>query len=146
MVPGDYVITVSAADASGSYNVGAATFNLKVAHPDTDGDGVLDDVDNCPLVANANQADTDGDGRWNVCDSTPNGPDPDSDGDGVVDSVDNCDAVVNPSQADADGDEPATHAIPRRTVTLSSTRTPTAMASKTRWTIVTRSPTPARRT
>lgn len=36
--------------------------------PDTDGDGVPDAQDNCPLVANANQADLDGDGIGDVCD------------------------------------------------------------------------------
>ncbi|MFT3770593.1 MAG: DNRLRE domain-containing protein [Minicystis sp.] len=34
---------------------------------DFDGDGVLDSVDNCPAVANANQADTDGDGTGDAC-------------------------------------------------------------------------------
>ncbi|HEV8580799.1 MAG TPA: thrombospondin type 3 repeat-containing protein [Thermoanaerobaculia bacterium] len=36
---------------------------------DTDGDGVLDGSDNCPSTANSNQADCDGDGSGNVCDS-----------------------------------------------------------------------------
>lgn len=35
---------------------------------DTDGDGVTDGMDNCPLKANADQADADGDGLGNVCD------------------------------------------------------------------------------
>jgi len=35
---------------------------------DGDGDGVPDAGDNCPLIANANQADADGDGIGNVCD------------------------------------------------------------------------------
>jgi hypothetical protein len=36
---------------------------------DSDGDGVADSSDNCPDVANANQADCDGDHIGNVCDS-----------------------------------------------------------------------------
>jgi len=36
--------------------------------PDDDNDGVLDGSDNCPFVANADQADTDGDGIGNACD------------------------------------------------------------------------------
>jgi hypothetical protein len=35
---------------------------------DEDGDGVCDDVDNCPTVANSDQADLDADGQGNVCD------------------------------------------------------------------------------
>lgn len=38
---------------------------------DDDGDGVLDANDNCPLVANANQADADGDGLGDACDEAP---------------------------------------------------------------------------
>ena len=38
--------------------------------PDTDGDGVPDSSDNCPNVANPNQADTDGDGVGDACDTT----------------------------------------------------------------------------
>lgn len=40
---------------------------------DTDSDGVIDAIDNCPLTANSDQADVDGDGIGNVCDSE-NGP------------------------------------------------------------------------
>ena len=48
---------------------------------DTDGDGVFDDVDNCTLLANADQRDTNGDGFGNVCD-------PDLDGNLIVNAVD----------------------------------------------------------
>ena len=40
---------------------------------DDDGDGVSDSGDNCPLAANANQADTDDDAIGDVCDPTPGG-------------------------------------------------------------------------
>ena len=41
---------------------------------DTDGDGVGDDTDNCPNVANADQADADGDGIGDACDECPTVP------------------------------------------------------------------------
>ena len=43
---------------------------------DTDGDGIPDDVDNCPLVANSDQLDTDGNGIGDVCDEVPPVPVP----------------------------------------------------------------------
>lgn len=50
---------------------------------DTDGDGIADDSDNCPLVPNPDQHDTDGDGQGDACDS-------DDDQDGLPDEVDPC--------------------------------------------------------
>ena len=41
------------------------------ASPDSDGDGVPDHTDDCRFVVNADQADTDGDGAGDVCDSAP---------------------------------------------------------------------------
>jgi hypothetical protein len=64
---------------------------------DGDDDGVLDDEDNCPDVANADQADFDWDGAGDVCDD-------DDDGDSVWDDVDNCLWMANSDQTDLDGD------------------------------------------
>ena len=64
---------------------------------DDDNDGILDVDDNCPLVGNANQTDTDGDGLGDACDT-------DDDNDGILDTEDNCPLVANPNQEDADGD------------------------------------------
>jgi hypothetical protein len=50
---------------------------------DFDGDGVLNENDNCPGDVNPDQSDTDGDGIGDVCDATPTGEDGgDGDGDG----------------------------------------------------------------
>lgn len=69
---------------------------------DVDGDGLLDQADNCPFAANPEQADADGDGVGDACDGCPTDPDAgqdDTDRDGVNDGCDPC--VLNP---DCDGD------------------------------------------
>ncbi len=86
--------------------------------------------DNCPAVANADQADADGDSVGDACDTctdtdgdglgnpgfaantcaadncpgVANPTQTDTDGDGLGDACDNCDNVVNADQADADAD------------------------------------------
>jgi hypothetical protein len=69
---------------------------------DTDGDGVADNVDNCPNTANTDQADLDNDGIGDVCDD-------DADGDGIAsaEDCDDLDAQIGAATvwyADADGD------------------------------------------
>ncbi|MGB5821286.1 MAG: thrombospondin type 3 repeat-containing protein [Saonia sp.] len=64
---------------------------------DDDDDGILDVNDNCPLLANTDQLDTNNDGEGNICDT-------DDDDDGVLDFDDNCPLIPNPDQADGDGD------------------------------------------
>jgi hypothetical protein len=63
---------------------------------DEDGDRVINGLDNCPAVANADQADNDGDGRGDACDG-------DDDDDGIGDRDDNCPLDANPGQEDYDG-------------------------------------------
>lgn len=65
---------------------------------DDDADGVLDDVDNCPLTFNPNQADSDNDGIGDVCDD-------DLDNDGVPDILDNCPNTPIGAIVDFDGCE-----------------------------------------
>ena len=64
-----------------------------------DGDTIDDAVDNCPEVANEDQADTDDDGVGNACNDED-----DTDGDEYANLLDNCPDNANPGQEDTDGD------------------------------------------
>ncbi len=71
---------------------------------DSDNDGIGDVADNCRVVQNQNQTNSDaafanGDALGNACDT-------DDDNDGVLDTGDNCPVgpTQNPSQTDSDGD------------------------------------------
>lgn len=83
---------------------------------DGDRDGSFP-LDNCPDVSNGPdtpgatgatiQADSDGDGLGDACDTCPQGecpPAADGDADGVPDLADDCPSVPNAAQADMDGD------------------------------------------
>ena len=77
--------------------------------PDTDGDGIGDDADNCPTIPNANQKDKDGDGVGDVCDNCPNVPNvnqANADGDGAGDACD-CNPT-DPSIGSCDDNNPCT--------------------------------------
>ncbi len=69
---------------------------------DADGDGVGDSCDNCPSVANADQADGDGDGIGDACDVCANDPLNDADGDGVCAAMDACPTQAPQLGLDAD--------------------------------------------
>jgi len=65
------------------------------------------DEDNCPDVANTDQADFDADASGDLCDncvSTPNPDQSDADGDGIGDACDSCPLDPDPDQLDLDGD------------------------------------------
>jgi hypothetical protein len=78
----DGTASVTATDSAGLS--GRAT---AAVHVDEDGDGVPTAVDNCPKVANVDQADTDGDGIGDACDPTSGIPTTDKDGITVEDTV-----------------------------------------------------------
>ncbi len=69
------------------------------AFADHDGDTIDDAIDNCPDVANEDQADTDGDGIGDACNDAD-----DTDGDEYANLLDNCPDDANPGQEDTDGD------------------------------------------
>jgi DNA/RNA endonuclease G (NUC1) len=61
--------TYRAFDGTAYSNV--VTVTLTVIDPDADSDGVPDRLDNCPLVPNSDQLDSDGDHIGDVCDPSP---------------------------------------------------------------------------
>jgi hypothetical protein len=78
----------------------SATLDVGLTQDDTadfDGDGVSDARDNCPMVTNQDQLDTDHDGLGDACDG-------DDDNDGLADEDDNCPLAANPDQKDANHD------------------------------------------
>ena len=106
------------------YGSDGTDYEIFIAQKDSDADGVPDFRDNCPTVCNVHQLDADGDGKGDVCDTTPGcggcgQPQceqvcpppttstttiPDTDSDGILDNVDNCPNICNTQQLDADGD------------------------------------------
>ena len=74
---------------------------------DWDGDGALDNQDNCPRRYNPDQADADGDGVGDVCDNCAELANPDqadADEDSRGDACDNCPLLHHVDQTDSDGD------------------------------------------
>jgi len=115
---GGFTVICSYTDSGGKTGSQTVTYTVEGA-PDSDGDGVADAADNCPSMANADQADLDGDGTGNACDEDIDGDglsnvieiwlgcdphDPDTDDDGVWDGVE---VVVgtNVLLADSDPDD-----------------------------------------
>ena len=72
--------------------------------PDDDNDGILDAEDNCPLVANADQADLDDDGIGDACDSDKDGSGFDDIYEELCDDLTDTDGDKIPDCADEDDD------------------------------------------
>jgi gliding motility-associated-like protein len=97
LVSGVYNVTIKFSDGSVSIPAVVTIISQSSLICDSDNDGLKDDVDNCPLIVNRDQLDTDGDGMGDICDV-------DDDNDSVVDTRDNCPLLSNPDQADRDHD------------------------------------------
>ncbi|MBL0692269.1 lamin tail domain-containing protein [Comamonas sp. JC664] len=97
----------------------STSYTGEIRDADTDGDGVPNNIDNCPNIFNpirpmdnGKQADTDGDGIGDACDPCPLEAGNactsfvvgDDDHDGIPTWLDNCPFVSNPDQLDTDGD------------------------------------------
>ncbi|WP_242521559.1 thrombospondin type 3 repeat-containing protein [Motiliproteus sp. SC1-56] len=94
---GIFTVSEPCAVSPTSLTLSGVDYDLSCGAIDQDSDGVPDVTDNCPLVANPDQIDIDGDGAGDSCDV-------DDDGDGVEDTQDNCPQDPNPAQSDADLD------------------------------------------
>ncbi len=105
-VPADATCSPSGACPEGQVCVaqicrllGSTTTDAPAGVGDRDGDGIPDDVDNCPDVKNPDQANEDKDNFGDACDNCPqiaNNTQADSDGDGIGDACD-----PNPGVRDA---------------------------------------------
>lgn len=107
-------------DGDGASDTQETTQGSNPLLSDTDGDGDLDGADNCVLVSNADQLNSDSDSQGNTCDTdddndgTPDATDDfpldpeetaDTDNDSVGDNGDNCPLTSNADQLNSDGDE-----------------------------------------
>lgn len=94
---GTCTVSVSQAGDADYYPANSVSRSFTITNADSDGDGVNDGADNCPVAVNADQLDTDSDGTGDACDT-------DDDDDGTDDGPDNCPLIANADQLDADSD------------------------------------------
>jgi hypothetical protein len=87
-------------DDNGGANGGGTPDAGGPSGPDMDGDEWLDDADNCPAIANAEQRDRDNDGIGDACDSCPATPNADAvAGDDPCQFVEEAEPNNEPSEA-----------------------------------------------
>ena len=63
------VVAITLLASAGLRSARAQTQGCSDPIVDTDGDGICDELDNCPTVSNDDQADDDGDGFGDLCDT-----------------------------------------------------------------------------
>ncbi len=113
--PGSYTVTatlsgyvpasVTRTVTAGQTIWGSISLTKSMVPTDLDEDGVVDAMDNCPMVPNAGQLDTDGDKAGDACDG-------DDDGDGKFDEDDACPLVPGPCMTTLPTSEEAFDAVP----------------------------------
>lgn len=91
-------ISANEDEANLANNSALLQFDVGISADDPDGDTIPSGTDNCPYVANLDQADSDGNGIGDACATS------DVDADGRLDHRDNCPQVANSSQSDLDAD------------------------------------------
>ncbi len=91
-----YIVSLIAAIAL-FINATTALAGTERAQVDADLDGIVNGRDNCVMLANPWQLDSDRDGVGDSCD-------PDRDGDGIVNILDNCPLIANGKQSDGNRD------------------------------------------
>ncbi len=101
---GPLVITIWARDGSKGETANNRSYSAWIPYQkpggplDSDGDGVPDDDDNCPAIANPDQSDVNGNGIGDVCDTGS-----DTDNDGLSDAYE-VQIGTDPNNPDTDGD------------------------------------------
>jgi len=95
LLDGDQEVEIRAVVAG--FIDGIANIIVRDNERDGDGDGVFDDVDNCPFISNPDQADFEGDGVGDACDS-------DTDGDGLPDDYELANGLNPRNSLDRDAD------------------------------------------
>jgi hypothetical protein len=75
--------TYKANDGTVDSNIATVTITINALPEDTDGDGIIDSVDNCPSIPNADQSNLDNQDGGDVCDVCPN------------DDTDTCDTTMS---------------------------------------------------
>ncbi|WP_339708504.1 thrombospondin type 3 repeat-containing protein [uncultured Kriegella sp.] len=94
LISGSYAVRITLGSETVISNCTEVTIPFNAN--DSDSDGILNDVDNCPSTFNPDQKDSNNNGIGDVCDN-------DNDSDGVPNAIDNCPATPSGAIVDVNG-------------------------------------------